>query len=46
MLDEDEFNESGIYYILLSNQNYSLSVLNNKTTPNSSLVVSFFDDSF
>jgi len=46
MLDEDEFNESGIYYILLSNQNYSLSVINNKTTPNSSLIASFFDDSY
>jgi len=46
MLDEDEFDESGIYYILLPNKNYSLSIQNNITSPNSSLVVSFFDDSF
>ena len=46
MFDNNDFNESGVYYILLSNQNYSLSVLNNTTTPKSSLAVSFFDDSF
>ena len=47
MYDSEEFEEQGLYYILVScNPNYCLSVLNNRVEPYVPMNLSIFNDSF